>query len=1491
MGKPTLLFMHINLTNHDPRITTSWDVRTKRVTYESVPTIDGVVGIANFGPHAVLFTVGRNHTVQQYDLNPEGTPMVVQHKQHVPSAVPPSPPFSDNDHVAPSSGTVTRKATPHHDALSSDGEGDSYKSPLQRIALDDEDRARMYAEDRDVLGALSPVSSHSSTRSSNKGRVQQRRIPQYPTRYDRSQSAKLRPTSPGMLSGSASAKTPSTVFSSGSSTTSSQRYTSRLRQEVLRSPEEVKPAARVDLFPWLKAQISEVQFRPPRYPDGSRSPDYLRQELLRCIFGWEGDVDELIRTELAHHPPGSASSVLLAKWLGSLEADLAASMVGSESMTSSDWMLLALSAVGGDSQKKVGDAFVQRLLEKGDIHPAVAILLGLGENNEAIEVYVSRGYFLEAVLLTCLLTPNDWQRISYLSRQWGEDAISKKETELAVRCFACTGVDSSEPWFSPAAKDAVYQAQMRILAPGNSPQGMSAPALSPTDSTGGRRPAHAGLKLITDFSNMNSSRVPKSAVGDDKTPMVGMTPLDTAISPGTAFRSRWTREPISSMTATPGDTTTRRFPSRDRSQDYYGRGPTSAVKARQDEYLYAQHSAKPASYLPSPAASAFSTSKMEARYRNGSRDRKPGDLHLDVTDVIIDASLPSAMTVSTDRTNNSSPALLRMHPPGSATTDSSSRQRVRAIDEYVSSISEATQRNTPTSRRTESQTRDARTTGRESRTTSRSRATSDSGKRYIRPSKRSPQSPVSMSPDDPALILAFANNRPIAPTEVRNEETSDVENFYRVASPSSAVPSGPDRVLSPANEHKGRDRTGHGRSASKRGRRSESTERVGRTGSSRSRPATGRAASRAKSPDREPGRRGRSRPVDGATGARSPQSPVSMIPNAFEEPTSAKPREQSIGARVRARGSSANRANREPSPDYHRPRERSSSRNPREERRAESPTRTSSRTMSRTRLAQMPKLQTNFSDQGGLMTRKNLAAQEQLEARRRSLARRPSAPVIMHPTQLGSPQDEASPMQMMIPTEQELIQGHAGNPQQLMQAAKAVTGTSTDSVRIGLPSNPGAMRHTKYVSSDEEDKAMQMDAQGLMANDETLVLPATTFRPPSRAASAPLEKMLAPNPSPRLVGRDSLGTRPIIHARMNSLNEIVTTPPPPPPAPLADPMQVLGSSVEVVHDPRHSVGNGPAILPELQHLANAQGPPVASEESFSTSSSSLGIINIGMATPEPMPFNPPAPSASVPALGPHVEVSSPAKSHRRARGSIGGSVNEAMISSQTGGFGGKLRGVRDRLRDRSASRNRNASPPRYARSPYESINEPVDRTSSAPPQHMIPAQSTTSLLNVAGPAPAGDHGGLATLPSVAYGAKPRGQTLSAAAYNPNASNPSLPSTTAGYRNPKDIARAAMAAEPTKTMSPPPPGSSVPSTTAGYRTPKEIARAVMQQSAGSAPPIPPMPHFGVNAERPAPAGLPSNMAGYRNPKDIRANMPPSSVQPGTEPMQTLNGEPF
>jgi hypothetical protein len=212
--------------------------------------------------------------------------------------------------------------------------------------------------------------------------------------------------------------------------------------------------------------------------------------------------DSSLTLIVARHHADSAAAVLLSKWLGDIGADLMASMVGSESMTSTDWMLLALSNMGQGSQKKVGEAFVQRLLEKGDIHPAVAIFLGLGEHNDAIEVYVSRKYYMEAILLTCLLFPRDWQRQSFLVRKWGEFSVSHGKAELAVRCFSCMGLETTEPWFSPRAQDAVFSAQKQALL-----GSQLSPPLSPPSIGGSRVAARmASLKLVTDFTRGSDKR-------------------------------------------------------------------------------------------------------------------------------------------------------------------------------------------------------------------------------------------------------------------------------------------------------------------------------------------------------------------------------------------------------------------------------------------------------------------------------------------------------------------------------------------------------------------------------------------------------------------------------------------------------------------------------------------------------------------------------------------------------------------------------------------------------------------------------------------------------------------------------------------------------------------------------------------------------------------------------------------------------------------------
>ena len=49
--------------------TWSWDVRTKNVTYEPIPTVEHVQGITSYGATGVLFTIGPNYSIQQYDLD------------------------------------------------------------------------------------------------------------------------------------------------------------------------------------------------------------------------------------------------------------------------------------------------------------------------------------------------------------------------------------------------------------------------------------------------------------------------------------------------------------------------------------------------------------------------------------------------------------------------------------------------------------------------------------------------------------------------------------------------------------------------------------------------------------------------------------------------------------------------------------------------------------------------------------------------------------------------------------------------------------------------------------------------------------------------------------------------------------------------------------------------------------------------------------------------------------------------------------------------------------------------------------------------------------------------------------------------------------------------------------------------------------------------------------------------------------------------------
>lgn len=994
-------------------------------------------------------------------------------------------------------------------------------------------------------------------------------------------------------------------------------------------------------------------------------------------------------------------------------------MVGSESMTSSDWMLLALSNMGQGSQKKVGEAFVQRLLEKGDIHPAVAIFLGLGEHNDAIEVYVSRKYYMEAILLTCLTFPTDWQRQSYLVRKWGEYAVAHGKAELAVRCFSCMGLETTEPWFSPRAQDAVFSAQKQALL-----GSQLSPPLSPPSVGSSRVAARmASLKLVTDFTR---GPQPKQIVHeeDDKTPMnAGVTPIaESAISPavgnhawiGRAARDA-SREPSSARTATPGSYGRKRFPSRsdtgrgttnnqslaslaipDRGQrgeshprtavDNVGREAETlpfstrrATSGSKDFVLSATtfNPEKSSDHLPSPAVGVFEVLKDKSSdSRASSKSRNIQDLHLDMKETVVIEQGPE-----TSYTNRLSPPL---------TGASIKSAKARSIDQYISSLEEA---NHYAQNRANSRNED-RPASRTARTRSRNREDSQnrgrSGVRYIHPAKRSPSSPVPMSPEDAGI---YSSTKKEAGT---NTENFDDERFYKIGIASPVV------TESVASTRTARSRVRHGasktRSSSKTaGQRTESPEGAAR--------ARSKGASRASS-RRQADYRGRS-------ATRGENSPVSPQPMHREESESfldqelARPRQRSSSRRA-VEGVTSSR--REASSERHAPRDRSMSRKP-------TPVlRESSRTRVHTRDPSPESLTSGRSGASrmrpGALSKKALAARE-LEERRLSLARRPSAPIIPHPGDLAfrpvsHERSHTDDMLSSVSMYRDPIQrSQTADPEiskRYSPTNRAAIGpTSTTSVPIGLPANPRAMRHPRYMTADpnEEDipavpsipNDMQFAQGSPRAQEDDIgpLLPATTFGQPispQRSMSAPPQDMQLPSSSYVSPTYPVVGRRPSLggsrgHARQNTMPEVL----PPPNYKRHSPPPITASIAETIHESQVVVlapdETAPPLLSQLQHLATPPPPPPPP-----LNIGGVGMINIAIEgnSPgeKPMEISPTNPSAS---SSPHT--------HRRGRGSV--SENLGMTFKR----------VTERMRSTSRGPQRAKSPPmtRAEVSPYESVPE------------------------------------------------------------------------------------------------------------------------------------------------------------------------------------------
>ncbi|ROW04337.1 hypothetical protein VSDG_01157 [Cytospora chrysosperma] len=1147
------------IIQHTESETLSWDVRTKHVTYDKIPTLEHIKGLAVYGPGASLFTLGANNTVQQFDLNAPA--MMVANVQHPANLLPPSPPVSIEEQekgAATASDSEMGSIQISADISESD---DDPAPPIARIARAGEINL---SSDEDIYRTASPASSQSgvsdvsSTSSRTPGRYQGSTRSRGLTEntYISAGSSIRSSTFPqekkhARESSSYSTSSLSSI-SVGSSTSRARHRPSRLRNEVPLSPEDSRVA---DLFKFTRSRLTDVPYkRSPMVDSKCLTNDDLRRHMLCTIFGWTKEAEDLVRDEMSRHPQGSPCRILLSKWLGDIDPDIMAT--SSENMTSSDWMLLALSGIGGTAaQYKLGLAYVQRLLENGDIHSAVTIMIGMGDQTDAIEVYISHKKYLEALILTCLYFPAVWERQAQIVKKWGEWAVQHGHQQLAIRCFACSGKESDEPWSSPSAQQITFQSINTAVNP-SIPEVLSPPLSPPGLNRGPQRSIAktSALKLITSFGDQNTKSKFFSTNDGGQTPIAaGVTPIaESAISPraedmATAFlrpsnrstfntpttarsqTSNFGRGRLPSIGEMPSDANLRNTAKKSSAQPSKGidaltpptdspAKPSHKPKKSTDEAtLYLGLSLDRAA-TASPSMMRTSHRKKEApppspspeslaalmqngrRSRNGPRERIPTGLELQLQSLDADANevaSPEQSVASSTRFHWPS----RRRGPGSITSSATSasaassvaksshrgHQGGKSLDDYINSLEAAKARSRNGSREGRNTTRESSGTRKGgSRERSGDRGRTASRGYTPRTGKRSPTSPVPMSPED-LLNLSTAKY---------NEARHDAQG----------------RELEVSNTV-----------------RKASTVRA----SSGSRPR--QASSRA--PPLEHAR-GRSNDRQGSV-PRSPSSPVPMSAGgqhyygSEDEEDYRRAKEDQAKFRSKNAQSRGGSKSREPSPGLLIPRDVSKPRQ-------------ASETRSRTPRVEFA-VQGHAGDLRAIKDERQLkkeAAARELEERRKSLAKRPLAPPIPHPSQL-SPAFAGMSIPR-APTAFELPSTTFVQPKDLPPRSRTAEPEKRSMYAqqpsrpfIGLPATPKAMRLVmdtqKEISPEEPVPPIPLtfaqaesplsqhgsrqnspqESNAPAAAPSLTLLPSTVYQPPSRpniqrCMSAPPEEPVVP---------------------------------------------------------------------------------------------------------------------------------------------------------------------------------------------------------------------------------------------------------------------------------------------------------------------------------------------------------------------------------------------
>lgn len=617
-----------------------WDVRTTNVTFVTIQ-LDQLRGIANHGPMAILFTLTPNMKINKYSINPLEGPKILGTKTcqaHELVGAPPPDPYANDPRRAEAR---TGRMADNLQLRDLQDSRYSNSSPAQREAESQRDQngktmpqALMHYTEANITNAGSPSVVSNGSR------------------------------------GGASTYISSTVsshYTSRGPPPKSHEYKAAHTTPQPQEDEVVK-----DLFPYIRASLAEVQFVPPQY-DRSTTAQDLPKIILKVIFGWESDIRSLLREEFDHQPLGSPTTEILLQWFSA----------GSRSKSSMFSRVKAMTGTSAD----VTEALFQSLIEAGDIHTAVSVLLTVAEFEAAIDTYVSCRMMMEAVLLACAIFPQDWKRQVELVRRWGEIAVTQRQHELSMRCFSVTTLDLASQW------------------PSSSMSGVGSSLVNKS----------LRLKVVTNFGNGSGANTGTSGNnsgfhGDETvtaTPIgLGVTPIvETALSPVGG-------------------------------RGFFGRSGRSVDRTFDAVMSPAEHHAMPAYYTNrgksrsrDPSESGRSSSSR--RNRGQSQEGRMANLSLtngkgrerdgysgSVATTLSSATLRSQSTVAAVRPAQVDP------------------YRVKTVQDYIGHLDEANSSTRPRRSSRHRQTSEVRTGSR------------NGG--YVPPAKHSPSSPISMPISMPA---------------------------------------------------------------------------------------------------------------------------------------------------------------------------------------------------------------------------------------------------------------------------------------------------------------------------------------------------------------------------------------------------------------------------------------------------------------------------------------------------------------------------------------------------------------------------------------------------------------------------------------------------------------------------------------------------------------------------------------------------------------------